>query len=248
MNKAQLLTNYDHVVDMKESYENKILAVALSIMDEKYNVKCLPGNVMTYNCDTKERIFYPTSGGSPAHFEVDPEDNYLYTSSHNFIVSSDTSIFYEPAVIDKYKIEGSTLRHISSFQYEKGYRYTCHKIFKNNGKKYIATFGEPNRLIFIDADQMELVYYDDIGPDFLSNEENPTLFVNSRDRVKGYSYCAIETFDDGDTLFFLSPQHIEFYSFTQRKIIAKIDYSDIMAKDFVFDDYLVRTAHINYLT
>ena len=213
-------------------------------MRNRYSIKCLPGKILLIDLKTKEKIYYETSGGSPAHFEFD-DRGYVYTSSHNFM-NIDATIFYEPGTIDKFKINGTMLEHVGAFCYGRGYRYTTHKIFVNDGIQYIVTFGEPNRLCFIKTDTMELVYYYDVNDDdLLSDNDDISLFINSR--ANAFSYLAIQVSDDGEIIIFLDNDYLYFFSFKGRCVIEKIPYRQYRNEEFSLDDYVSRTAHIDFL-
>lgn len=212
-------------------------------LKKEYNIKCVHGSVILLNTMTKEKIIYKTSGGSPAHFEIDYNENMIYVSSHNFFNRLDSMSMFEPAVFDKFKLVNNRLEWCSSFSYEKGFRYASHRIFYNNGKPYICTFGQPNRLIFIDATTMELYFYEDIGNDELSDQEDVGIYINSRE--PGGEFAALEVSQDGENVIFLDNQYIYIYNFTKRCLVHKIDYSTKERKDW--GDYLLRTLHIVHL-
>ena len=219
------------------------------IIKENYNIRCLPGSILALNLNTKEKVYYNTMGGSPAHFEIDLKDDVIYTSSHNFL-SSDTLgglVYIEPAVIDKFKMNGSKLELVGTFSNPKGFRYTTHKIFYYNNKPYICVFGQPNRLMFIDATTMELMFYEDISEDELTNQSDLSIYLNTRDNE--FDLAAIEVSEDGECIIFVGPDYIYFYNFPQKKLIKKIDYKlfSIPNDNISLSDYKIRTAHMNYL-
>lgn len=210
-------------------------------------IKCLPGKIMMMNLDNKEKQYYVTSGGSPAHFEIDEANNTLYTSSHNFLMDINNMILYEPAVIDKFEIHNTELLHTGSFTYPKGYRYTTHKVFSHGNKTYICTFGEPNRLIFIKAATMEMFYYYDVEEDVLSNIEDASLFVNTQS-VNSFSYVALEVSEDGETIIFHNLKYLYFFSFTERRIFHILDYTFYNEEMGInLEAYNNRTVHYNFL-
>ncbi|MCL2051377.1 MAG: hypothetical protein FWG91_06600 [Lachnospiraceae bacterium] len=215
-------------------------------MREQLEVKCLPGRIMVVNSKTKEHNYYDTTGGSPAHFEIDEEKGLVYTSSHNFFGVKDGVIYFEPAVIDKFKIEEDKMIHIGSFSCPMGYRYTSHKIFKINNKSYLCTFGQPNRLVIACADDMKLLSYHDIGPDELTDQEDLSLYINS---IKSENeLIAVEVSQDNKIIIFADSKYLYFFDFDERKIFHKIEhYFHIEDKSLDISDYILRTVHFNYL-
>lgn len=217
----------------------------LTLLKEKYMVKCLPGKILLLNSKSKEKILYSTSGGTPAHFEIDTRNDTVYTSSHNFIIIQGAMIFYEPAVIDKFKLADGHLELVGSFSIPEGYRYTSHRIFYYKDKAYICTIGQPNRLMFIDATEMQLLFSHDIEEDELTEELDVYSYVNSRDDK--FEVVALEVSKDGENILIIGPQYIYLYNFPQRKLYIKIDYKSSECGSNCLEDYIIRTLHTNYI-
>lgn len=229
------------------------------IMDSKYSVKCLPGEILVMDIKTKEKTRYETTGASPAHFEIDTREGAIYTSSHNFFRGKNLMRFLAPAVLDKFVILGDKLKLVSSFSYPKGYRYTSHRVFYFDERPYLCTFAHPNRLLFIDATTMELLFFHDIEEDELSSQSDVCSYINSR--VNEFEIVAMEVSNNGENIFFVSPQYIYIYSFPERKLCGKIDFkvwnqkengdsvtsSEIPHSEKNLNDYKIRTVHLNYL-
>jgi len=225
-------------IDMKNLYQT---------LRAKYDIRCLPGRIMLIDENTGYKQYYETSGGSPAHFEIDEENGVVYTSSHNFIMNDQMVIFNEPAVIDKYKVNKNSLDHIGAFKFSEGYRYTTHRIFFNEGKQYIVTFAEPNRLIFIDAETMEFIFsYDVDEQNMLSNCEDIGIFINCM--VNGKSYLALEVTPDGEYIFFIGYDDIYIFHFKSRKIVGKQSYKNFVQDNLDLNRYGLKTAHLYYLS
>lgn len=211
-------------------------------MKEKYEIKCVPGRIMTYDVHTKEKKEFFTSGGCPAHFEIDTNEDTVYTSSHNFFCTLSTVSLFAPAVIDKYKIIDGDLNFVGSFQYSKGFRYASHRVFKYNGKPYICTVGWPNRLIFADATSMDLLYYEDIDGNIVDEfEEGAYIHTWAEDRF----FAAIEVSENGEDIIIIAPKCIYLYNFAKRSLIEKINYRTPNIEGLI--DNLLATIHINYM-
>lgn len=213
----------------------------LELLEQKFSIRCVPGKIIMLDINTKNRKYYTTSGGSPAHFEIDSRTDTIYTSSHNFFNRKDSMTFVQPAIIDKFRLVEGKLELVGSFSYEKGFRYASHRVFYHNERPYICTFAQPNRLLFIDAEKMELLFYDDIGEDELTEVTDVSTYLSSR--VPGFEIVAIEVSQDENYIMFLGPEYIYFYNFSKRKLETMLKYMD--------EDYLVEnklhTVHINYL-
>lgn len=232
---------------MRYQYEedNKCKSKILYDLKYKDKITCVQGKILMLDAQTQKKSYFETSGGSPAHFEIDDKNDFLYTSSHNFIIFQNSVIFFEPAVIDKYKINQESLEHLGKFLIPEGYRYTTHKIFYNNGRPYLCTIAEPNRLLFISAETMELTYSCDIGENILDKHEDIMLYINGED--KKFSYIALEVSYDGETILFIDAKYLYFFSFSEKKIYARIEYGVQDNKQIDFKEYLIWTAHFNFL-
>ena len=160
-------------------------------------------------------------------------------------------MYLAPAVIDKYWLNESNLVHIGSFIHKTGYRYTSHKLFYFNNKPYICTFGHPNRLFIIDANSMELEYFQDIGIDELSSNEAIQEYLNSRESK--FEIVPIEVNKSGENLIFICNEFIYIYDFLNRNILYKINYlndegiKESEKNNKETQEYRILTAHIDFL-
>lgn len=179
---------------------------------------------------------YNTKYCRPAHFEIDESEDMIYISSHNF-VTLDRRYYIWPAAIDKYKIIGNKLEKISTFEDDKWYRYTSHRVFDYNWKKYLVTIWQPNRLFVVDANKMKIIYTYDLWDGFLSQEENARCFLNS---YTWYSFVAIEVLNNW-ILMLVSDYDIVFFDIEKKEIIEKMAY---LQKD---SNFVRRNTHIQVL-
>ncbi len=214
----------------------------VDIIKNGYKIKCLPGEILQINTQTKEKTYYSTSGSNPAHFEIDVEDDCIYTSSHNFFFNEDGQFYIEPAVIDKFKLVDSKLEHLGAFKYSKGYRYSSHKVFRYEGKPYICTIGQPNRLIFADATTMELLFYHDIGEDVLSDQTDFSSYLTYYGSMET-DIVGFQVSPNGESIIIIGPDKIYFYSFPERKIYNEID----LKSSEMLKQCTARTLHVDYL-
>ncbi len=191
-----------------------------SFPETRFNVE--KGRFAMLDLDRKTETFYETTYSRPAHFEVDEKRGHVYVSSHNF-ATIDRIRYLGPAAIDKFELKDGELKLLDTFTHEKGYRFTSHRIFDFEGKPYLCTFAQPNRLYLVDAEKMELIHSEDIGEDFLSGKENIGEFLNNTD-TEPYALKEIEVSDDGKMLFFLDNKHLYLYDFEKRKIQDRIPY------------------------
>jgi hypothetical protein len=210
------------------------------------NVNFKPGQISAFDMTTNSIIFYDTTCMAPAHFELD-EDNFVYASSHN-LVDFDKRYFWGTAALDKFEFKDGKLEKLGTFQDISGYRFTSHRVFKCNGKKYICTFGQPNRLFFIDADTMELVYFDDIDKKLLPDDTSKIFhFVNFEFNTSAGT-TALEVSGEGGLIFFIEGNYIWVYSFLEKKIVYKHQYLfDFSVNELNLKDFFKHGAHTNYL-
>lgn len=214
--------------------------------NEKYNFEMLPGIVTVLDIEKKLLKSFETTFCTPAHFEIDLESDVVYTSSHNFVIL-DKLYFLGPAAIDKFVIKDGELEKVGTFSEKNAFRFTTHKIFGYKNRKYVCSFGQPNRLYFIDADSMKMLYYDDIEVDLLSDKEDVRFFLNNNN-LEPFVMKTIEVSSDGEVLFLLSHKYIYFYSFPERRILQRIDYRDFeLGGGQNLHDYYNRTTHSDYL-
>lgn len=208
----------------------------------------LPGYITLIDLDTDKETPYETTTSAPAHFEIDEDSDDVYVSSHNF-ADIDRFYFLGPAAIDKFNFRDGKLTKMGTFQIPDGYRYTTHKFFRNNGRSYLCTFSQPNRLLLIDAETMTLIHHEDIGRDVLSKSENVLDLINSNN-LEPVTIKTIEVSDDGEILFFIGYDGIYFYDFPNRKIITRIPYRDstVLFDDVALNQFYKRTTHTQYFT
>ncbi len=218
--------------------EKVISNMTYSKVNNKYDIECLPGEIMSIDLETLNIDKYKTCGGSPAHFEIDSEKKFLYTSSHNFLPLTNDVLYLEPGVIDKYGFVNNELIHKDSFSVPFGYRYTSHKVGEYNGQKYIVVFGEPNRLIVIDADTMKLMFYRDIGKSYLSDDYVRDLVQSNNDI---FSHLAIGIVGNGRYICFLSQEKIHFLDMETKEVFYE---TDILARN---EDFVLFTSHLDII-
>ena len=213
----------------------------------EYSATFLPGAITFLNLETKKEKTSETTLGAPAHFEIDKKSGDLYISSHNFLVLK-KMYFWGPAAIDRFRLIDEKFIRVASFSHPTGYRFVSHKIFSYKNKSYLCTFGQPNRLFIADAKTMQLLFYDDIGMDFLSSQTNISHFLNHTE-LETFVIKAIEVSEDGRFIIFISHDYLYIYDFPKRKIVQKIKYnSDIPSSDdlLLSSSYSI-TVHMNYL-
>lgn len=230
--------------ELNKYEKKKILSMQI---DDKYNVKCIPSKIIFENLNTKEKITYETSGSNSAHFEIDPTKNMIYVSSHNFFEGDGYVFMFQPAVLDKFEYIGDSLVWRGCFTYEKGYRFTSHRIFYLDGKAYLCTFSKPNRLLIINPDTMSLLFYIDIGKDELSNTKNLAAYLNARheDPAAGSEFIGLEVAEDGESIFFLDDNYLFILNVRDRTLSHKIEYSINGLYDA--NDYRLIAPHITHL-
>jgi hypothetical protein len=214
--------------------------------NKKYSFEVLSGEISLLNLENLSLTSYETTFCAPAHFEIDSKKGIIFTSSHNFASFDkiDKIYFLGPAALDRFVIENGKLKRTGVFSDPSAYRFTTHRTFYHKGKSYVCAFGQPNRLFFIDAETLEILYYDDIEEDYLSDQENIRDYLNANP-LEQVRLNAIEVSPDGEILFLLGSEYIFFYSFPERKIISKIAYQS--AEGIPLDLFSRFTIHSSYL-
>lgn len=145
-------------------------------------IKVVPDKIYSYNIKIKELKYYDMDDPPSAHFEFNEEN--VYVSSHNMYSYDGFYYFMGPAKITKWNITDGQLKKQNSFQNNEIFRCFAHKYIEFENKSYIVSLGHPNRIIYIDADTMELVWEYNINDDILSGHQNPTTYVNTLHRMK----------------------------------------------------------------
>lgn len=212
-----------------------------------YSFIPLSGSITLLNLENKKEKIFNTTAPAPAHFEIDEKTGDIFVSSHSFI-NFGRVLFWGPAAIDRFHLENGELKKMATFSHSTGYRFTSHKVFTYKDKTYVCTFGQPNRLFVIDAETMDLVFYEDIGIDFISGQEDLSYYFNSA-KLDPFVIKTIEVSEDGQFIFFLSYDYIYFYSFPERKIVQKMKYLEGASPDgeIILSDFYKKTTHASYL-
>ena len=184
------------------------------------------GKVLTYNIKNKKIDTIPLI--NPSHFEV--LDNIVYYSSNNVKIENLAITFLGPARIGKIYIEGDKIRKGKEFSTPSGFRYTSHKCLS---PEVLVTFGFPNRLIFINSESMELLFYYDVDEKILPDTDVQDFLNNEYDRPGNDNcrYSALECSDDQKYVVFFNQKVIRFFNFADRKIEYEIKYK---IKDLFF--------------
>ncbi len=219
---------------------------------EEFLVKPVEGNINTINLSKNQQTLYHTTYSTPAHFELHPDGKCVFVSCHNFAKLEGGRTFFGPAAIDKFEITEKGLTKKESFSDTRGYRFTSHKVFSFGGKIYICTIGKPNRLFFINAENMSLEFHHDIGKNFLDDigAEDMADFLNYHHPGHAAEYIALEVSDDGKFIFIVGHKTILIYNFEKRKMEEEIE---ILKSKSLFDDidlsnFQVHTTHCQYLS
>jgi hypothetical protein len=215
----------------------------------KYNFAAEQGLISMLDLENHQMQYFHTSTCTPAHFEIDEEDKFIYASSHNFVFL-DKHYYLGPSVIDKFVLESGSLRKLKSFTTPSGFRFTTHKVFKFEGKSYLCTFGYPTGPFFIDTDTMDLLFFEDIEhQNLLPDGDNITDYINAHPELNRVTMKAIEVSDDGRYIILLSYGFIYFYDFKERKVLQKLRYQGNVPldKDLNLIDFYQKTTHFDYL-
>ncbi len=216
--------------------------------DSQFDFSVLPGKISFVDLRKQTINFLETTFCAPAHFEIDDQKGAVYTCSHNFS-RVDKLYYFGPAAIDKFLVKNGHFKKVATFTDQTGYRMTNCKIFHYQGKSYLSSIGQPNRLFIIDAETMTKLFCDDIGENVLSSQKDIRYFLNNSD-LENITLRALEISDDGELIFILSNKYIYFYSFPERRLLTRLPYHDnipILGGNTTLYDFFQRTSHCDYL-
>ena len=209
------------------------------------------GYIIAYNKKTKitHRVKTITS---PSHIEIDPETDMCYIASNNMINFENEVWFIGEGTVEQFKMDETEIYRTGTFINPKGYRFTTHKFFKKNGNPYLAIFGYPNRLFIVDAKTMELDYYDDIGPDYLSAQQNVKKFLNEvfpKTPIHPHRLSGMCVTDDNKFIMFPDQENLLFYEIESRKIKYKIPFKkdNYFHLGNIFGQFCQYSLHCDFL-
>ncbi|MGM5483199.1 MAG: hypothetical protein ACQESF_07070, partial [Nanobdellota archaeon] len=190
------------------------------------NVHMLDSKIFVYDIENKHTTIYHTSGSVAGHIEK--SGDVIYVSNHNFKRNKEGNglVFLDPAYIDKFEINNKKLVHKGVFKDNRGFRFTSHKILEYNGKKYIVTVGQPNRLFIVDAEDMSLKHYDIIGKDIFPKGVDPKKYLNENQNKIKDMIRPVEITENGANIILISNSYIVIYSFIKKRIIQIIKAKD----------------------
>jgi hypothetical protein len=220
----------------------------LCFSSSRFDFSISPGEISIIDPEKQTIKSLKTTFCEPAHFEIDYQKEAIYAFSHNFS-RLDGIHYFGPAAIDKFSLKDEYFEKVESFVNPTGYRMTDCKMFYYQNKPYLCSIGRPNRLFFISADTMSLLFHDDIGEDMLSKQKDTRHFLNHND-TEPFALRALEVSDDGELVFLLSHQHIYFYSFSERRLLTGLRYRDripILDGNSTLGDFYQRTSHCSCL-
>lgn len=223
------------------------------ICDRREDFRVVPteGIITALNVSKKELRSYRTTYSTPAHFELSSDSRQVFVSCHNFAKLEGRRSFFGPAALDTFEVRNDKLIKKNTFSDPRGYRFTSHKCFSFQGKSYLCTIGKPNRLFFIDATNMSLFFYQDIGTNHLDAiaAEDMADFLNYRHPGYENEYIALEVSPDGKFIFIVGHTTILIYNFEERRFENEIEIlkSRHLFEEVHLSDFRVHTTHCQTL-
>jgi len=179
------------------------------------------GAVLVYNMHDKS-IKSIAANSRPAHLEHVGDDN-IYYSSNNVKAIKYKVLCLGRARIGKLRVCENEVVLKKKFVHDTGFRFASHKMLSQST---ITTIGFPNRLFFINTNDMSLDYYYDIDKKILPDGDCLS-FLNEVYENKYFNpdrYTAIETSDDGTYVVFFNQENIRFFNYYKREIEFEIPY------------------------
>jgi len=230
----------DMKADKFYQYADQLLADGYDIRESiPDHIKIYPGELYSYNIDKNEMQRIEVDCPPTAHFDSDRKQ-YLFSSAHNLTALGGKYYFTGPAEITKWDTVENQLVKVSTFRHKEVFRCTTHVYFEYEGNKYLSTIGYPNRLVFINADTMELDHYHDLEENLLSGHDDPQEFVNKIHRTNSVidKYCLndINVSSDGRYVIYFEKDKAKFYDFKNKEDVEQyISFpSDPAYKDDLF--------------
>lgn len=214
---------------------------------KEYEFTILPGKISMLDLKKKTLEFYETTCCAPAHFEIDEQENFIYTSSHNFIRLGKIR-YLGPAAIDKFKMVGGEIIKEGTFSDPSGYRFTSHRVFKHKGDSIICTIGQPNRLFIVDGKTMKKIRHFDIKEDVLTGNENLADYVSKND-FETLTVKAFEVSDGGEYVMIVAYDSLMFYDIENGRVAAEVPFlrNGSFKNEVSPRGYYNRSVHANYL-
>jgi hypothetical protein len=162
---------------------------------EDYRFRIAPGSIRVLSLEQGAEVAHTVRHSKPAHFEVGAA-GHVYLSCHTFFAWKRQTYFVEPAALLKLRMTGGVPREEGVFRHPTGYRFTSHVVFQRDGREYLCTVGQPNRLFLVDAETMQLVAFKDIGEDCLSAQEDVALYLTTHN-LEATAMRAMAASEDG---------------------------------------------------
>ena len=184
------------------------------------------GYIIAHNLKTNETHKISTIT-APAHVEIDPYNDMFYISSNNMIWCEGSFCFLGEGTVEKFKITEDKIFRMGVFHNHKGFRFTTHKLFWKNNKCYIAIFGHPNRLFIVDSETMKLETYRDIGPDYLSNQEDVRSYINfdfPQDPIHPHRMAGMCVSKDNKFIIFPDQENLLFFNTDLLQVTHKLNF------------------------
>ena len=162
---------------------------------EDYRFHVAPGCIRVLSLADGTETAHTVRHNTSAHFEIGAS-GYIYLSCHNFLMWDNRRYLIEPAAILRLGLSGGTVEERGVFQHPQGFRFVSHVMLQTRGREYLATVGQPNRLLLVDAQSMQLVAARDIGPDRLSSSADLPFYL-SRTDLEADSIRCLAASEDG---------------------------------------------------
>ncbi len=131
-----------------------------------------------------------------AHIEWGHTPNEFFVSCHNMSKYQTNIIIHGPGEIEKYRIEGKTVRKIASYTAPNFYRITSFQALLLGNRPALVTTVYPNKLLFLDQQDMsvikEVILFDaqDFKTPFICPKETESVLFLSVDSQNGLIHAS----------------------------------------------------------
>lgn len=214
---AEIATNGAHGLP-PESLDRFFLQAQASA---QYRFDLAPGVIRFLPVGGRREHVVQLDFSKPAHF-VAGCDGSVYLSCHNLFYLNQRNYFVGPAAILKLRPDGGLLVPGKFFSDPSGFRFTSHVVFQRDGREFVATFGNPNRLFIVDGESMETVASRDMGKTNLPELGGVGYAIGSPN-FERHAIKALCVSADGELLMFPSEDDLVIVSTRTLDEVARLD-------------------------
>ncbi len=215
------LTKYELIFSDNGDFErqpHQVIKFKDYILSSGFNKE--DGKLLCYNLKTEEINIIP--GRLPAHIEI--VEDIVYYVNNNIIIDEDYNVTYRgPAIVSKLELVNNKPTITKDFFHHSGFRYTSHKFMEPN---ILVCTGYPNRLFFVNTDDMSLIYYQDLIEKILPDEDVIDFISNPPFNIEKIRFMALEISTSNQYVILFDKYDLVFFNYKTKKIESVISVSN----------------------